>query len=422
MDLTVSAPRFGGTIRAIASKSSAHRLLICAALSDTPCRLGCSEDSEDIRATVQCLNAMGASIVPTQGGFAVTPIDRAHLPAHAVLDCGESGSTLRFLLPVVCALGLDAELHLHGRLPERPLEPLYSLLHHNGAVLSAPGEPILRVSGQLRGADFPISGGVSSQYISGLLFALPLIGGRILVEGKLESAGYVELTKEALALAGVSVSQQDGWLHTEGSYHLSTDCSAEGDWSNAAFWLCAGAIGNEPITVTGLTPTSCQPDRAIADLLRRFGAQVDQEGSRYTVTPAPLHGIEIDASQIPDLVPILALVAACAEGPTRIFGAERLRIKESDRLATTAETLRALGADVRETSDGLLIAGSRLHGSEVSSHNDHRIAMMAAIAALRTGGEAVTIRGTQAVNKSYPAFFRDYAALGGAVTEGKEQA
>jgi len=421
MDLSVSAPRFGGTIRAIASKSSAHRLLICAALSDKPCHMGCSEDSEDIRATVQCLNAMGASIVPIEGGFAITPIDRKNLPAHAVLDCGESGSTLRFLLPVVCALGLDAELHLHGRLPERPLEPLYSLLCSHGAVLSEPGKAVLHTAGQLQGADFRISGGVSSQYISGLLFTLPLIGGRIQIEGKLESAGYVDLTKEALALAGVTVTEQGGWLCSQGSYHLSADCSAEGDWSNAAFWLCAGAVGKEPITVTGLTPTSCQPDRAIADLLQRFGAKVVQIEHQYTVTPAPLHGIHIDASQMPDLVPILALVAACAEGQTRIFGAERLRIKESDRLATTAETLRALGADVRETADGLLIKGSDLHGGEISSHNDHRIAMMAAIAALRTGGEAVAIRGAQAVNKSYPAFFRDYAALGGTVTEGKEQ-
>ncbi|MBE6955069.1 MAG: 3-phosphoshikimate 1-carboxyvinyltransferase [Ruminococcaceae bacterium] len=421
MDLTVSAPRFGGTIRAIASKSSAHRLLICAALSDAPCRMGCSEDSEDIRATVRCLNAMGAAIRPIEGGFAITPIDRSHLPAHAVLDCGESGSTLRFLLPVVCALGLEAELHLHGRLPERPLEPLYSLLCSHGAVLSEPGQAVLHTAGQLKGADFCICGGVSSQYISGLLFTLPLIGGRIKIEGKLESAGYVELTKEALALAGVTVTEQDGWLCAEGSYHLPTDCSAEGDWSNAAFWLCAGAVGAEPVTVTGLTPTSCQPDRAIISLLQRFGAQVAQEESQYTVIPAPLHGIEIDASQMPDLVPILALVAACAEGQTRIFGAERLRIKESDRLATTAETLRTLGVAIAETADGLLIEGSTLHGGGISSHNDHRIAMMAAIAALKAGGEAVTIRGAQAVNKSYPAFFRDYAALGGAITEGKEQ-
>ena len=422
MERSVCVSRFGGTIRAISSKSSAHRLLICAALSDSPCHLHCTDESEDIRATVRCLNAMGAHIVRTEDGYSICPIDRSALPAHAVLDCGESGSTLRFLLPVVGALGLDAELHLHGRLPERPLQPLYSLLQAHGVSLSAPGEPILHVSGQLQKADFCIPGDISSQYISGLLFALPLVGGSIHIAGTLESAGYVDLTKEALGLAGISITEHAGCLSAAGSYHLSAETKAEGDWSNAAFWLCAGAIANAIITVTDLNPASCQPDKAIVPLLQRFGAAVEQNGGRFTVSPAPLHGIEINAAQMPDLVPILSLVAACAEGQTRIFGAERLRLKESDRLAATAQVLRALGADVRETTDGLLIAGSRLHGGVVSSHNDHRIAMMAAIAALKAGGEAVTILEAQAVNKSYPAFFRDFAALGGCVTEGKEQA
>ncbi len=415
MDLTLSAATFGGTIRAIASKSSAHRLLICAALSDSACTVGCSETSEDIRATVRCLNAMGADIRPMEGGYAVRPIDRACLPQHAVLDCGESGSTLRFLLPVVCALGLNAELHLHGRLPERPLEPLYSLLCAHGAVLSSPGEAILRTAGQLKGTDFQISGGVSSQYISGLLFALPLIGRSIEITDHLESEGYVNLTREAMTLAGVTVQEDNGKLFTSGSYHLPELCDAEGDWSNAAFWLSAGAIGKNSITVTGLNEASCQPDRAILDFLRRFGAKVES----CTVSPAPLRGIDIDASQSPDLVPILAAVAACAQGVTRIFGAERLRIKESDRLATTCEALSALGAKIEETADGLLIEGSPLHSGSVNSYNDHRIAMMAAVAALRAG--EVTILDAQAVNKSYPAFFRDYAALGGVVTERKEQ-
>lgn len=421
MDCSVSATGFGGTIDAIASKSSAHRLLLCAALSTQKSRLLCAEDSEDIRATVQCLNAMGAHIIRVAGGYEIIPIDRTALPGRPVLDCGESGSTLRFLLPVVCALGLQAEFRLHGRLPQRPLEPLYSLLCRHGVALSEPGQSVLFTSGQLHGGNFCIPGNISSQYISGLLFALPLTGGRLQIHGQLESADYVALTRQALHTAGISVLEEDGWLSCRGHYQLPFTVRAEGDWSNAAFWLCAGAIGSAPVTVRGLSPSSCQPDRRIVSLLRRFGAPVQQTDNSCCVSPAPLHGTALDVSQTPDLAPILAVVAACAQGQSQITGAQRLRLKESDRLAATADVLNTLGAHVTRTPDGLILEGTTLHGGVISSYNDHRIAMMAAIAALRTGGASITIRQAQAVNKSYPAFFRDYAFLGGTVTEEKEQ-
>ncbi len=412
--MTVSAAGFGGTLKAIASKSCAHRLLICAALSDAPTVIECGEYSEDILATVRCLSALGADIQSIPEGFSVRPLRRGAV-RQAVLDCGESGSTLRFLLPVAAALGVEAEFLLGGRLPERPLSPLYELLTENGVQLSEQGKPTLHLSGQLRGERFTISGGVSSQFISGLLFALPLLGGgSVVIEGRLESAGYVDLTRDALQAAGVQTRRDEQQIFASGSYHMPARCAVEGDWSNAAFWLCAGAIGPAPVTLTGLNPASSQGDRAIVALLRQFGAAVTQSGGSYTAAPAPLRAMEIDAAQIPDLVPILAAVAACADGCSRIYGAARLRIKESDRLRAVCQTLGALGADIAETPDGLLIRGGALHGGTVRSWGDHRIAMTAAVCSLRTGG-AVTIADAQAVRKSYPGFFDDFVRLGGCV-------
>jgi 3-phosphoshikimate 1-carboxyvinyltransferase len=414
MNQTVRAGRFGGEIPAIASKSCAHRLLICAALSDAPCRIDCATVSDDILATAACLRALGAQIEPVAGGFAVTPLDRANLPAHAQIDVGESGSTLRFLLPVVAALGVDCAVQMHGRLPERPLSPLYEELTAHGVQLGAPGSNPLSVSGQLIGQAFTLPANVSSQFLSGLLLALPLLGGGTLtMTGTVESGAYLDLTVDAMRRCGIAVTRDGMQFTVAGQYHAAPQMVVEGDWSNAAFWLCAGAVGSRPVTVTNLNLQSAQGDRAIVELLTRFGASVEAAGDRVTVSPAPLTGCEIDAAGIPDLVPVLSAVACAAQGETRIYGASRLRLKESDRLAATHAILGAMGADVQETADGLIFhGGAPLHGATVDAWNDHRIAMTAAIAALRCDGP-VTITNAQAVRKSYPAFFQDYAALGG---------
>ena len=402
----------GGRIAAIGSKSRAHRLLICAALSSQPCTVRCAARSEDILATVRCLRALGARIDDTGEGFAVTPLRRGAVPADALLDCGESGSTLRFLLPVACALGVPVRLAQAGRLPQRPLSPLYEVLAAHGARLGAPGSNPLAASGPLTGTDFTIDASVSSQFVSGLLFALPLLGGgRVNLTGRVESAAYLDMTAEALTLAGVTVRRDSGGYTVHGDYAMPPRCQVEGDWSNAAFWLCAGAIGARPVTVTGLRCDSSQGDRAVAVLLRCFGARVDESAAGVTAAPGPLRGMVIDAAQIPDLVPVLAVAAAVAEGTTEMIHAGRLRLKESDRLQSTAAMLTALGGQVEERPDGLRICGvPRLSGGTVDACGDHRIAMAAAVAACAASGP-VTIRGAEAVNKSYPGFWRDYAQL-----------
>lgn len=410
MDKVISPRPLGGEIAAIASKSQAHRLLICAALAGRATSLACAELSKDIEATAACLAALCADIGYQNASYHVTPHKKA---AVCRCDCGESGSTLRFLLPVAAALGAETTFVLHGRLPERPLSPLWEELEAHGCKLTRPTADTVRCAGRLTGGTYRMAGNVSSQFISGLLFALPLTGEEsdIMLTSPLESADYVRMTLAALRTFGISVEESErGWhIPARQRYRTCGSAAVEGDWSNAAFWLTAGAISGE-MTVTGLTPDSPQGDRHITDLLVRFGAEVTWQENDVTVRAQKLHGIDIDARDIPDLVPPLALAAACAEGTTRIYGAERLRIKESDRLQSVAGALNALGAAVEILPDGLLIHGGTLTGGTVDSQNDHRIAMLAAIASA-VCTEPVTLHGAEAVQKSYPRFWADFEKL-----------
>lgn len=411
MELTLSPRPIGGRIKAIASKSQAHRLMICAALADRATKLVCAETSQDMDATARALAALGADFSYLNGAYTVYPMEMPR--GDSELDCGESGSTLRFLLPVVGALGVGATFRLHGRLAERPLSPLWEAMEAHGCRLTRPSADTVRCEGRLDGGHWEIAGNVSSQFISGLLLALPLTGEEsdIMLTTPLESAGYADLTLQAVRQFGVDAERDEtGWhIPQTGGYTSCGRAAVEGDWSNAAFWLCAGAI-SDPVTVEGLSLSSAQGDRAILSVLERFGAKIEAGGDSVTVTPGDLHGIELDARNIPDLVPPVALVAACAKGTTRIFGAERLRLKESDRLQSVADTLSALGAAVEITTDGLLICGGRLAGGTADSRNDHRIAMMAAIAACACT-RPITLRGAEAVGKSYPRFWEDYKLL-----------
>ena len=414
MTVTVNTDALSGVIPAIPSKSYAHRMMICAAFSEEPSRIFCTSGSEDILATIRCLNAMGASITYEDGVIEVIPVDRTALPSSASMDCGESGSTLRFLLPVACALGIDGEFVMHGRLSQRPLSPLYEELIRHGAVLAQQGTQPFLISGRLSNPDFSIAANVSSQFISGLLFALPLMGGgTIRMTGEIQSGSYLDITVECMRLAGIDVTLQGDTYHVQGTYHMPAESTVQGDWSNAAFWLCAGAIGPQAVTVTGLNLYSAQGDRKILDVLERFGAGIQKTEDSVTVSPEKLSGIALDASDIPDLVPVITAVACRAAGETRIEHAERLRIKESDRIQSVCALLNAFGADYTEKPDGMIICGGKpLHGATVSSYNDHRIAMSAAIAAT-VCTEPVTIIGAEAVNKSYPTFWAEYRRLGG---------
>ena len=404
-----------GSVRAIASKSMAHRLLICAAFADAPTTVICTETNNDIEATAACLSALGANIKRTGDGYTVEPIERERIPDSPVFECGESGSTLRFMLPIVAALGKGGRFALHGRLPERPLSPLREELEAHGITLH--GKELLTLSGKLSGESFSIDGGVSSQFVSGLLFALSLLEypSTLRITGKLESAPYVDMTCNSLALFGAApIKTESGFeINAGGKLSTPTQIAVEGDWSNAAFPLALGVLSGE-VEILGLDQNSAQGDSKIVELLREFGADITYipERRSYIAKKSELHSIRIDASQIPDLVPILATVASVAKGRTEIYGAARLRLKESDRLESTAQVLNALGASVRVSDDGLMIDGvDSLRGGCVDSWGDHRIAMSAAVASAVASRE-VTIERAEAVQKSYPRFWDDMLSLG----------
>ena len=415
MKRTISPGARTGRVHIPASKSQAHRLLICAALGKEKTEVVCDGISADIAATAKCLRALGAKVERTETGFLVSPIQKVPEGCCDLL-CGESGSTLRFLLPVVGALGAQAAFHREGRLPQRPLAPLDGVLTAHGMTLSEDGD-LLLCSGQLQAGNYEIAGNVSSQYISGLLMALPRLTGEstLTVTGTLESAAYIAMTEDALKLSGVKFSKSGASYAIPGGqrFRLPLRTAVEGDWSNAAFFLCMGALAKGGVRVEGLNLKSSQGDRGVLDVLRAFGAEVSEEGDTVTVRRGTLRGVTIDASPIPDLIPVLSVVASVAAGETRVENAYRLRLKESDRLQSTANLLRALGGRVEEKEDGLVITGvPALHGGAVETQNDHRLAMSAATAACAATGE-VTVDNDACVAKSYPRFWEDYGSLKG---------
>lgn len=405
-----------GTISAPPSKSDVHRAVICAALSGGVCSISPVALSEDVKATIGCVEALGAKTALKDN---VLTVDGRKIfkSKEAELDCRESGSTLRFLIPVAAAGGVSAVFTGAGRLPERPIGVYTDALPEKGVTCQTEGGLPLQISGKLQSGVFKIPGNVSSQFITGLLFALPLLDGDsdIVLTSPIQSAGYINMTIRTMSKFGIEVDMTDKGWHVRGKQHyIPTDYTTDGDWSQAAFFLVAGAVGGE-VTVQGANIDSSQGDRRIAALLREFGAEVIQDGGSITVKKAPMRAIEISAAQIPDLVPVLAVCACFAEGTTRITDAERLRIKESDRLKTTAALLNSLGGKVKELPDGLEITGvKQLKGAAVDGCNDHRIVMSAAVCAAGCEG-GITCSDAWSVNKSYPDFYDDYAKIGGRV-------
>lgn len=391
MDLIIYPSRLHGSINAIPSKSQAHRLLICAAFADKATKIHCSQTNKDIEATAGCLNALGANVVRGTDGYLVTPAKKRPKEAH--LYCGESGSTLRFLLPVVGALGITTTFHLEGRLSQRPLSPLWEEMERMGCSLSRPTQSTVLCTGKLVAGTYSITGNISSQYISGLLFAAALIQGECKIEitSKLESAPYVEMTKNALSTFGVSTKNNT----VAGSQTLRSPESlcVEGDWSNAAFFMTAQHLGHS-VDILGLNDHSVQGDRVVKQLLSQL-----------------TRNITVNAADIPDLVPILAVFAACNHGAT-FENISRLRLKESDRVSTIASMLHNLGAKAQISENTFVIYPAAFHGCTIDAANDHRIAMAAAIAALKASAPVV-ILGAQCVEKSYPTFWSEYRQLGG---------
>ena len=382
-----------GTVTMPPSKSAAHRALACSFLAG-----GSSVEpiiaSKDMRAMQQAISAL-------QNG-------------SDTVDCIESGNTLRFMLPVAAALGRNVTFIGSGRLPERPIGDYLRLFPEHGVKCVSDGKLPVTIEGKLTGGRYEIAGNISSQYITGLLLALPILDedSEIVLTTKLESKPYVDLTIKVLSDFGVAVEETEYGYFVKGKQkYIQRDYVVESDWSQAAFFLAAGAIGGD-VTLKGLRADSAQGDKEIVDIIRRFGADIEINENGIRCRKSALHGTEIDVTDIPDTVPAIAVTAAFAEGKTVITGAERLRYKESDRIESVVTNLKKMGVQVEETRDGMNITGSAVHGAQLDGYNDHRIVMAFSIAALFASDET-EITQADSVNKTYPAFFEDYNKLGG---------
>ena len=421
MTRTVAPGPRTGAVQIPASKSQAHRMLICAALSKAPSRLVLDGFSADIEATMQCLEALGAQLTQETAGLLIAPIGT--LPANAKLDVGESGSTLRFMIPLFSLTAQKVRFTGAGRLMQRPQE-IYAQLFERQGLRFEQNEQGITIFGRLCPGTFTLPGNVSSQFISGLLFATPLMEApsTIEVRAPFESRSYVDLTTDAMQKFGVKVSvraRKDGsatYKVAAPQHYAAADMDVEGDYSQAAFLAVLGSIVGG-ITITGLPSGSHQGDRVILDILKQCGAKFERSGSHVTFHRSLLKAVEIDLADCPDLGPVLIALGCFCSGTTIIRNAGRLRIKECDRIAAMQEELAKMGGTVKADGDTLTIEGCALHKptAPLNGHNDHRIVMAMAVAALAAGQPAV-IEGANAVNKSWPDFFEVIKGLGAHVT------
>ncbi len=411
-----------GCIAAPAAKAEAHRALLCAALANQPTQIQLNNFCDDIDATGKALSALGAELRLVQPGrYLVCPFSlQKSVPTIPQIHCDDCGATLRFLLPVAAALGFSCRFTGSAGLAARPLTPLLQALEQHGARLDGQRLPLTLSASTLSGGLYLLPGNISSQYISGLLLALPLLAqdSEIVLSSPLQSASYVEITLAMLELFSIRILQTEQGYYIKGGqrYRSPGLLQIAGDWSGAAFFLTAGAIGGD-VTVTGLAENSTQGDREIVPLLRLMGAKLHRAPGLIRAEQAPLQAIEVDMADIPDLLPPLAMAAAAGEGTSLFYNAARLRYKESDRLDGVCALLNALGGQARQTRDTLAVTGNpRLKGGWAESRGDHRLAMAAAIAATLSTGE-IKLTADGCVRKSYPNFWQDFSTLGGSYYE-----
>lgn len=389
----IQKSNISGTVQVPPSKSAAHRALICSFLAGGG-NVSPLIDSKDMQATLGVISALKGD--------------------KPIADCIESGSTLRFMIPVAAALGKTVKFVGRGKLPERPIGDYLRLLPEHGVKCDCTGTLPLTVSGKLTPGRFEIAGNVSSQYITGLLLALPILDGdsEIVLTTELQSKPYVDMTVKVMADFGVKIEERENSYFIPGNQvYQKRDYTVEADWSQAAFFMVAGALFGDVI-LTGLDVNSTQGDKKIADILKKFGADVTVSNDSVVVKKSQLNGIEINATDIPDMVPSLAVAGIYASGKTVITGAQRLRYKESDRIESIVYNLKKLGAEVEETADGMEILGGQLHAANMKGFNDHRIVMAMTVAATGVDGLS-TIDDAQSINKSYPDFFNDFNSIGG---------
>ena len=416
MKVVLSPTELNGTVNAPPSKSCMHRALICAAAADRKTVIKCESFSKDTEATMACLRALGAEFKIDGEYVTVYPINK-NIDSECVLDCNESGSTLRFMIPFAAAIGRKCTFVGAQRLGKRPLKPLLDALREHGITAEHGTDSFLplKISGKLTGGDFTLPGDISSQFFTGILFALGVVGGgRIKAIGKIESAPYIDITADIQRQFGINViKEENGYTIEKGSYTSPDKFTVEGDWSNGAFWLVAGAIGGG-ITCLNLRKDTLQGDSKVFDILKKMGADIDWCQDGVEVRKSQLHAIEIDCSDIPDIVPILCVAASKADGVTVFKNIGRLRAKESDRVQTTADMISALGGKITFDENTITVTGTPLAGGSTDSANDHRIAMSSAVASIISSGD-VEINCAEAVSKSYPDFYEKFTMLGGKV-------
>ncbi|MGF7186201.1 3-phosphoshikimate 1-carboxyvinyltransferase [Desulfitispora alkaliphila] len=423
--VTIKPWKLKGVVNLPPSKSISHRAIISASLSEGTSVIDNLILSKDMEATISAMRLMGSNIEIIKKG----ENDRIKLVIGGGyikrgithIDCIESGSTLRFLIPVSLLDKGQVTFHGRGKLVTRPLDSYYEIFHKTGIKYSLmDGGLPLTIDGQLESGTYELDGNISSQFVSGLMFSLPLLSGdsKIIIRGDLESKGYVDLTLDVLKGFGIRIANNGYKEFTiEGNQkYKPSNMEIEGDYSQAAFWLAAGVLG-EGVESQGIREKTSQGDRAIVNIIEEMGGKLHVDGDSIKASPSSLNSIKVDVSQCPDLVPIIAVLGTFCEGVLEIGNGSRVRIKESDRLKAISTELNKLGADITETEDGLIVKGVKsLRGGEVDSWNDHRIVMALAIAATRASGE-VTIRDSEAITKSYPGFWEDFKMLGGIADE-----
>lgn len=424
MDIKLDKTILKGELESISSKSYAHRMILAASLAENPSKIACKCLSIDICTTIDCANKLGADIAVSGDTLDIKPINKHVEHRHVELNCNESGSVLRFILPIVSALGCNATIDGKGRLPMRPLGEIIEVMRTHGVSFTADRLPLM-VSGQLTSGKYEINASVSSQYITALLMALPLLNGdsEIVLLGDLKSKGYVDITIEVLRIYGIVVKATPNGYHIKGNqkYIAPPNIAVEGDWSNAAFPLIGGLLCGD-VTVKNLNQESSQGDKEIINILTKMNADIRAKKSSnhafstdFRAVKSDLVAINVDISDIPDAAPILSVACAAASGSSNLIGVERLRAKECDRLEAIIEMLNTVGVKTDYSTDKLTIHGniSRLTDGDkpiiLSSFNDHRMAMSAAIIGVLRGN--VTITGTESVNKSYPIFWDELSKL-----------
>lgn len=428
-DFKIYPKKLNGEVKIPPSKSMAHRAVICAALGDGVSKVTNIDYSDDIIATIEAMSSLGARITKKEeyieicGIKSPKNIEANLVKSERLIDCNESGSTLRFLVPIAALFDGVNRFVGRGNLGKRPLDTYYDIFDkQNIRYAYKEGVLDLKTEGKLQSGEFKVKGNISSQFITGLLFTLPLLEGdsKIVITTEMESKGYVDLTLSAMKDFGIEIinNNYEEFIIKGNQTYKSRDYRVEGDYSQGAFFFCADALSNNVI-LKDLKLDSLQGDKEVIDILTRMGLDIiNRNNGLIGIANERLKATIIDSSQCPDIIPVLALVAALSIGTTEIINAGRLRIKECDRLAAVTSELNKLGAKIKERENGLIIEGVKelKGGAEVWSHKDHRIAMTMAIAST-VCKEPIVLKDYECVSKSYPQFWEDFKNLGGVVDE-----